>query len=746
MSSKASRDEAGSKHDQDGVFDPRSEVQRELRRMLDRVLPVGLVFAALAMGGSAVRAMRDGWQPLFTVHAVLSVCVLVLYAFRKRLSFQAFFVILLTIGALDGAANMLTFGLATNGFLVFACVTIFASLAFGRRGAVVAIAASIIVWVSMGILFTSRPPELTEALITQLYSPWSWVSQITAAALFVTIVITGAYVTQRKLMRSLMQEHARRQEIERVNTALSKEVAQRERAERELADREKKFRMLAENMNDAMFVQDPNLNVVYASPACGRLSGYSQDELIGMRMSDILTPESLQRAAALYGKYFQLAMQNEDVDVPLMEYEYRRKDGTTFWGELRVGFLRDEEGRLEGSQGILRDVTERRRAAEEKLRLEAQLRQSEKMRAIGQLAGGIAHDFNNQLTGITMGAGLIARGLPDRTDILRYVDFVQTCAKRSSDLTLKLLAFARHNPSLATPTNVHDLIREVVSILDHSVGRSIGIQTRLAANRCVVRADGAQLQSALLNIGVNARDAMPTGGQLEFCTEVVQVTEPTTTVSGLEIRPGDYLRVRIQDTGDGMDETTQKRIFEPFFTTKPSGRGTGLGLSTVYGTVKGLDGAIDLTSALGEGSTFDLYLPVMPEGTEVALGQPVRVERGSGRLLLVEDEETVRAATQEMLGLLGYDVDSCGDGEEAVRMSEGGPFDGIVLDVNLPTVGGKEAFGRIRAKAPEARVLFISGNAPDGLEELLGQPHVRFVQKPFTDSDLSLALQSLLRD
>lgn len=746
MSSKASRDGAGSKHDKDGVFDPRAEVQRELRRMLDRVLPVGLVFAILALGGSTVRAMGDGWQPLFTVHAVLTVCALALYAFRKRLSFQAFFVILLTIGALDGAANMLTFGLATNGFLVFACVTIFASLAFGRRGAMVAIVASILVWVGVGILVTSRPPELTEALIAQLYSPWSWVSQITAAALFITIVITGAYVTQRKLMRSLQQEHARRHEIERINIALSKEVAQRESAERELADREKKFRMLAENMNDAMFVQDMDLNVVYASPACERLSGYRHDELIGMRLSDILTPESLQRATALFGKYIQLAMQDESVEVPLMEYEYRRKDGTTFWGELRVGFLRDENGKIEGSQGILRDITERRRAAEEKLRLESQLRQSEKMRAIGQLAGGIAHDFNNQLTGITMGAGLIARGLPDRTDILRYVEFVQTCAKRSSDLTLKLLAFARQNPSLATPTNVHDVIREVVTILDHSVGRSIVIQTQLGAERCVVRADGAQLQSALLNIGVNARDAMPAGGQLEFSSEVVSVTDPTPTLSGMEIQPGDYLRVRIRDTGDGMDEATQKRIFEPFFTTKPSGRGTGLGLSTVYGTVKGLGGAIDLTSALGEGSTFDLYLPVMPEGTEVVSGQSVRAERGSGCLLLVEDEETVRAATQEMLGLLGYDVVSCGDGEEAVRLSEEGDFDGIVLDVNLPKVGGKEAFGRIRAKDPDARVLFVSGNAPDDLEALLHQPHVRFVQKPFTDSDLSLALRALLRD
>jgi PAS domain S-box-containing protein len=729
------------------VDEPRREVEREIRRMLDRALPLVLLLALGAVASSVIRAVQDGWQDLFSLHVGLVVCAGIVYAVRRRLPFRVLVGALLGMATVDGSANMLTYGIASNGFLVLACVAVLASLAFGRRGALGGVGVAVAVWAGAGVLFVSGAKDLGHALVVQLYSPWSWLSQIAAAVLFTTVVVGAAHVTQGRLARSLVDEQGRRRELEELNRELSTQVAQRERAERELADRERTFRLLAENMEDGLFVQGMNLEPVYANPACERLFGYSRDELMRMRMSDIMTPDSLQRAMALFSRYVQLAMEDESVEVPLMEYEYVRKDGSTFWGELRVGFLRDASGKPERTQGILRDVTERRRAEEEKIRLESQLQQAEKMRAIGQLAGGIAHDFNNQLTGITMGAGLIARGLPDQSEIRRYVEFVQTCAKRSSDLTLKLLAFGRNEPSVASPTRMHDMVREVVAILEHSVDKGIRIESRLEAARSVVRADAARLQSALLNIGLNARDAMPRGGTLTYVSQVDRVQVPRVTASGIRLAPGDYLRVRVTDTGLGMDELTRKRIFEPFFTTKPRGQGTGLGLSTAYGTISGLGGAIDVESLPGQGTTFDVYLPLTQDDGLAGEVPCVAPKAGEGSLLLVDDETTVRLATQEMLRALGYQVRGCEDGEQAIAIHEreGGTFRALVLDVSMPKVGGKDVFLAVRARDPKARVLFVSGYAPEGeLGPLLREDNVRFLQKPFTEGELSRALEQLL--
>jgi len=733
-------------------FDPHVEIEAELRRMFDRALPVGLILAAIAVGASAVRASRNGWEGLFSLHAALVAGGIAVYLARNRLPFRTLVGVLLALAAVDGTANMMTYGLAHNGLLVLACVTVLAALAFGRRGALGALTASVAMWTTAAVLVTTGSREVTAALQVQLFSPLSWMSQIAAAILFVTVVVMATYGTQQRLVRSLRDEQQRRRELEAANKTLSEEIAQRERAERELAEREQTFRMLAENMDDMLFVQDMNMAPVYVSPAGEQLFGYSHDELMTMQLGTIMTPESLEQAMGRFAHYLPLAMQSPEaeVNVPLMEYEYVRKDGSKFWGELRVTFLRDADGRIKGSQGILRDITKRKQAGDEKVRLETQLRQSEKMRAIGQLAGGIAHDFNNQLTGITMGAGLIERELPEDSELHRYVKFVQTCSKRSADLTLKLLAFARASSTVPAPTDVHGVIREVVSMLEHSVDKTITVKASLKAEHHTVHADAAQLQSALLNIAVNARDAMPSGGRLEFHTDVTHIAEARSTASGLELAPGSYLQVIVRDTGHGMDEVTIKRIFEPFFTTKPQGQGTGLGLSTAYGTIKGLKGALDVDSERGVGTKFTMWVPFPPEGSHPPANQGTEqlFVHGTGRLLLVEDEETVRLAIAEMLEMLGYQVDACEDGEEALRIhgERATEFDAVILDIVLPKMGGKEVFLAMRARQPDAKILVVSGYAPEGeIGELVEHHGARFIQKPFSAGELSTALGALLR-
>ena len=716
--------------------------------MLDRAVPVGLVLGVIAVAVAAVRSPDALWEPLQVLHLALVLAGWIVYFIRARLSFRGLVGSLLALAAIDGTANVLTHGLAQNGFLVLACVTVLAVLAFGRRGGSIALAGSAAVWTAAAVLMTSGTREVTRALEIQLFSPWSWTSQILTGVLFVSVVMLATFGTQRRLLRALRDEHQRRQELEVANQALSEHEARRRRAERELADRELLIRLLAENTDDMLFVQDLEMKPVYVGAAAERLFGYPRQELMSMRMEDIMTPESLGRARTLFGQHLARAQDNptEEISVPLMEFEYVRRDGSKFWGELHVGFLRDEEGKLAGSQGILRDVTDRKKAALEKKRLEEQLRQSEKMRAIGQLAGGIAHDFNNQLTGITMGADLIDRQLPEDAPARRGVGFVQTCAKRASDLTLKLLTFARAGPTAAIPTDVHEVIREVAAILEHSVDKAIALETKLEADDRIVLADAAQLQSALLNIAVNARDAMPSGGVLSFRSEVDELTHARPTASGLEASPGDYLLVHVSDTGSGMNRVMCERIFEPFFTTKPRGQGTGLGLSTAFGALKGVGGAIDVHSEPGHGTTFTLYLPLMQEEPEAEPPPSSTSCTGSGSVLLVDDEKVVRTATAQMLRMLGYDVRPCADGEEALREFDSAEteFDAVVLDMMLPKMSGKDVFEALRARDKKVKILVISGYAPEGeIGSLLDHRGVRFLQKPFSAGDLAEALRLL---
>ncbi|MFW5741519.1 MAG: ATP-binding protein, partial [Myxococcota bacterium] len=362
--------------------------------------------------------------------------------------------------------------------------------------------------------------------------------------------------------------------------------------------------------------------------------------------------------------------------------------------------------------------------------------------------GGIAHDFNNQLTGMTMGIDLVEQSVCQDEKSLRYTQFIRTCAKRASELTLKLLTFAHSSPSLPAPTDIHDVIREVMSILEHSIDKTIDVDAKLEATDSVVLADAAQLQSALLNIAVNARDAMPGGGRIELASETVRVEQLQSTACGLVLAPGCYVRVAVSDTGKGMEEQMLERIFEPFFTTKPRGQGTGLGLATAYGTVQRLGGAIDVDSGAGKGTTFAMYLPVLSETAASRADEPAPSRRGTGRLLVVEDEETVRLATTEMLEALGYQVETAADGEEALRVyrERGGGFDALVLDAILPKMSGKQVFSKVRASNPETRILLVSGYAPEGeIRSLLKHSRVSFLQKPYAASELSEALRALLR-
>jgi PAS domain S-box-containing protein len=381
---------------------------------------------------------------------------------------------------------------------------------------------------------------------------------------------------------------------------------------------EERLRFLAEHMREALFTQDAALNITYASPSATRMFGYAAEEILGLSLADIMTPESLARAHQVYGRHLEQAGDG-DLELPLLQFQYRRKDGSLFWGEFRPTFLRDADGRVTGSHGVLRDITERKRAEEERHALLEQLRRSEQLQVIGQLASGIAHDFNNQLTGILGFAETIAGTCGDER-IGALADSIVQAAEKASGITRRLLDLSRKGGPESAAVDVHAVVAEVATMLEHGVDRSVRVVRRLCADAAFVWGDATALASALLNLGLNARDALPGGGELVFATACRALPSRVRVGDG-SVGPGEFLELRVRDDGEGIAPEHLDRLFEPFFTTKPPGKGTGLGLVAVRGTVEDHGGAIEVASAPGLGTEFTILLPLCGRDA-VAAGGP----------------------------------------------------------------------------------------------------------------------------
>ncbi len=389
----------------------------------------------------------------------------------------------------------------------------------------------------------------------------------------------------------------------------------------------------------------------------------------------------------------------------------------------------------------LNDLTERKQ-------MENQLRQSEKMQAIGQLAGGIAHDFNNQLGSILGYADMVREEVGDNPTLARYVDNILISVRRSADLTAQLLAFSRQGKYQDIIVDIHNVIHEVVSMLQHSIDKRIVIKQHLNANPPATTGDPTQLQNAILNLALNARDAMPRGGDLIFSTDVVQVDKSYKKNSAFKVTEGSYIQICVTDTGTGMDKKTQKHAFEPFYTTKEQGKGTGMGLAAVYGTVKNHNGFVNIYSEPGKGSTFKVYLPLAESETSHSevKGISAPAKTGAGHILLVEDDEMLRDAATAMIEALGYEVTVCADGKDAVTFYKKSweKVDLVLLDMVMPVMDGRDTFIAMRKINPEIVALLSSGYSLNGEAKSILEEGVKgFIQKPYRKSELAEKIAEL---
>ncbi len=466
------------------------------------------------------------------------------------------------------------------------------------------------------------------------------------------------------------------------------------------------------------------------NPAWSRTLGWSHPELCAKPWLEFVHPDD-HTATVAAGEELRAGRL-----VSGFENRYRCKNGSWRWLSWHSYPLTEEQFAI----AVVRDVTELKL-------LQERLRQSEKLTAIGQLAGGIAHDFNNQLAGVMGYADLLTLHL-EEGPLKRYAQGIAVSARRAADLTQQLLAYGRKGKYLSVAVDIHRLLDEVVAILERSIDKRIRISQVLRARHPVVLGDPTQIQNALLNLALNARDAMPQGGALTFETDALDMDEAQCRDSAFGILPGPYLRICVADTGGGMTDEVKKHLFEPFFTTKKVGEGTGMGLASAYGTVRNHRGAILVQSEVGRGTTVCIDLPLAPGKPKLEeSGATPSLARGTANILLVDDERTVREMACDVLRDLGYTVVACADGREAVEYyrEHWRKLDLVILDMVMPQMGGREAFVALRGINPDVRALLSSGYSLDGeAQSILDEGVLGFIGKPYHRTELSRKIEEAL--
>ena len=537
-------------------------------------------------------------------------------------------------------------------------------------------------------------------------------------------------------------------ELQKANARLTEEILERKQAALTLMETEEKFRVIYSYAPDGIFLVDLEGNFIEGNNEARRIIAYDENELRNKNLFDTGTLSS-----ADYDKISAILAENRlgKASSP-SELTVLRKDRTVVPVEIIAHPIKIGDRNL--VLGVVRDLTQRKKAEQEAEELRRELHQAQKMEAIGRLAGGIAHDFNNLLGGLMGYAGLLRKKLLQELPAeVGVVQKIIDITRQAADHVTQLLAFARKGKYQIAPVVMHEVIDEVVGLLEHTIDRKITLVRNYRASSSTVMGDRSQLHSALLNLGVNARDALPGGGVITFSTDIETIENELAHTYPYAIEPGIFLKITIADNGVGMDEKTRSRAFEPFFSTKDAGQGTGLGLASVYGTIKHHSGFIELRSEPGKGSTFTIYLPfsiAKPDvhHTEKEKKSLAPFEQCHGAILIVEDDPVIREIALESLGDLGYTVNTCSDGAEALAWYREHHLDCdlVIMDLIMPKLSGKECLRAMKEIAPSMKAIIASGHTMDNeIGELLAEGALAFLQKPYEIEQLAEAVQKALK-
>ena len=462
--------------------------------------------------------------------------------------------------------------------------------------------------------------------------------------------------------------------------------------------------------------------------------GYRKDELIGHAITKLYPPPYHAEALSLLNESFA-----NNREIKGLEEQMVHGNGELIDVSVSSSLIYDESRKPILMRVVARDITEKKK-------MEAKILHAQRIDSIGNLAGGVAHDFNNILTSILGSTTIMKRKMKKNDRWFRIVDIIETAAKRGASLTRQLLTFARKNNVQFRPIILNDIIEETLHLFEHSIDKTISVKKILTPDVCLINGDDGQVQQALLNLLINARDAMPEGGVIAVQSE--KINFDTRVRSALsESRTGEYVVISVTDHGIGMERGIQQRIFEPFFTTKDQGKGTGLGLAVVYGVVNSHNGFITVQSEPGLGSQFTMYFPLLKESERALQSiKRERLARGREKVLVVDDEQNVAEVIAGMLSNLGYAVTTVNSGKKAVAMyKKDKKYDIVILDMNMPVMGGKETFAKLKALDPEIRIVISTGYANASLESSLpGDTADGFLQKPYQLEELSRTMREVL--
>ena len=527
-------------------------------------------------------------------------------------------------------------------------------------------------------------------------------------------------------------------ELVKANEQLKREVEERKRAEGALRESERRYRAVVEDMPamNCRFLPDGTLTFV-DSDYC-KYFNKKREDLVSKDFFQFIPKEDHQ---AIRNHFSSFTKEN-----PVITYEHRviAPNGEARWHRWTDRALFDEQDNLVEYQSIGFDITELKQAEEEKKKLEAQLQQAQKMEAVGSLAGGIAHDFNNLLMGVQGNVSLMLMNMDSTHPYYERLMNIEKQVQSGARLTSHLLGYARKGRYEVKPIDLNRMVEETSETFGRT-RKEINIHRQLAEELSAIEADTGQIEQMLLNLFVNAADAMSRGGDLILKTMNTNHKDMRGKV--YDPRPGKYVLLTVSDTGTGMDKETMERIFHPFFTTKEMGRGTGLGLASAYGVVKAHSGYIDVDSEKGTGSTFSIYLPASQKRVEKAIKTTMEVTKGTGTVLLVDDEDVIQEVGKKLLEAMGYRVLLAGDGKEAVEVygKNRDVIDILILDIVMPNMGGGEAYDCVKEINPDIKVLLSSGYSIDGeATKILERGCNGFIQKPFRMNELAEKIREIL--